>query len=78
MLTRLNPDDLEDVGDFIGDLCDLCDKNMKQRGMCIQDVCFALIFLGIDIAFDGGFSIKEIERLNKETLRLIREKRKSQ
>lgn len=75
MLTKLNPDELEDIGDFIGELCDLCDKNMKHREMKLPDVCFALVFLGMDIAFDAGFTLEEIKRLNKETLRLIKEKR---
>lgn len=75
MLTRLNPDDLEDVGDFISDLCTLCDKNIKQRDMRLPDVCFSLIFLGMDIAYDAGFTAKDIEQMSKHILRLIKQQR---
>lgn len=74
MLERLCPDDLEDIGDFIGDLCNLCDKNMKQRDMRLPDVCYSLIFLGMDVAIDAGFTPKEVALMCKQILYLIKKR----
>lgn len=60
-MNKLNPDQLEDIGDLLDDFAKVSKKYLKDREMEIHDVCYCLLYLGTCIALDDGHTLAEVK-----------------
>ena len=75
MLKKLSPDELDDVGDFIEEVCTLSERYYDERETHIEDICFSLLYSAISLGLDKRFTIKEMSCLIERVFHLIIKKR---
>lgn len=60
MLRKLNPDELDDIGDFILAICKLAEKHHKKQ-IDPEDISYSLIFTGMSLGLESSLTPQEIQ-----------------
>lgn len=73
MLKNLTPDALDDIGDLLEAILKVCNQFHHDREVDIQDVCYCLIYLGIDCGLENFKKQMDVKSLIKEVWKKVLE-----